>query len=577
MACTALFACVPLLTVGFQEPGERESDAGVPAPGVTVQGIVRDSLHQPVPAARVVVRHGVDGEVVAQTMSDGEGQFVLSRVTPAESGWVLIQADAPGCWSGWEYLAPGELERDVVAELRLFPGTEVRVAVRDAEGRPVPDAHVMLIRNALRDVDYREMDGTTDAEGVHVFDDCCLGDSFVRAWAPGYTMAEQRVDVQDGTGVALTLVEGGGRSAEIRLEGADEAEGVVSSWHLRPFRRGTYQPLPRPLREGSLDAGGTARLSGLPSDMDMRASVSVQGLALRARTTTTDGDPIRIVATVEEPVTFRLNGRIRCGDDPLESVRIEGRGATRVQATTDGEGRFALEVPVRPGSRPTLRLLHDELILLPPSGLEDPFYNALERVQVEAPGDEPLELRAARGLRVAGRVVYGEQRRPATRARVEVGFDRPGVSPSDHVLARGRTDSEGRFEIRGLPDPRGLPLWIRAESFRGQVRSDAVVVDPGGQHDYGALELQPSGTVEGTVRDSTGVPRVGALVWLRPPSGDIFETMTDREGRYRFVGLWPDPHRIEFFLQGEDGEREGGGTVDVAPGKTLRVDHEWDR
>jgi protocatechuate 3,4-dioxygenase beta subunit len=74
------------------------------------------------------------------------------------------------------------------------------------------------------------------------------------------------------------------------------------------------------------------------------------------------------------------------------------------------------------------------------------------------------------------------------------------------------------------------------------------------------VRLAPPATIEGTVVDAQQRPLPGVRVWLdweperNQRGGTIEEVVTDRLGRYRFVGVTPGGARLQLVI---DDERQG--------------------
>src|SRR5262245_1612705 len=64
-----------------------------------------------------------------------------------------------------------------------------------------------------------------------------------------------------------------------------------------------------------------------------------------------------------------------------------------------------------------------------------------------------------------------------------------------------------------------------------------------------ASPLTLSGAITGLVTDSSGVPQMGAAVYLFNKQERLFEkAFTDERGEFRFLGLFPDLYSVRVSL-----------------------------
>jgi protocatechuate 3,4-dioxygenase beta subunit len=191
------------------------------------------------------------------------------------------------------------------------------------------------------------------------------------------------------------------------------------------------------------------------------------------------------------------------------------------------------------------------------------------------PDKTPVELRAVADEGVlAGRVTDLEGRPLANLPVVveQIGRPKPGKSLDEHIKmnpkyrSRGTTalfdldsvsaeaagfpmrlttDKDGKFELVGVGKDRSVRITTRGETTEHlQVRVVTRALDPKlEQHGpfglHGStftLRVGPSRVIEGTVRDAkTGDPVPGMQVI--DLIGNICETVTDKDGKYRLVGV----------------------------------------
>jgi hypothetical protein len=206
-------------------------------------------------------------------------------------------------------------------------------------------------------------------------------------------------------------------------------------------------------------------------------------------------------------------------------VLRETRFEPVVQGLTDGRGRLVLDLPA--GDRWLLRI-----------GLNGHGPRCLLWKTSRVPLGVRLEPGETRTFRVVG-----PDGAPLVGAEILVYADDPHGEPA---LARVLTDVAGRATAPLAPLD---SLLVRAPGFASRLISDAL----GRKSDTIVLEAEVR--LEGIVQDERGEPIPGACVTV---IRDLYEqTVTDEEGRFRFVGLSP-----------------GGGVLDLvaekpghAPGK----------
>jgi len=91
------------------------------------------------------------------------------------------------------------------------------------------------------------------------------------------------------------------------------------------------------------------------------------------------------------------------------------------------------------------------------------------------------------------------------------------------------------------------------------------------------LKLAPAATVEGTVLDPQQKPAPGIRVWLRDwdfaksgqKSGSVVEVITDRQGRYRFLGVPPGGAWLQLLVDGEHPRDRAVEPFEVEAGKSY--------
>lgn len=167
-------------TVTLPDPGEYDVELALPGRHGGVAGTVSGPAG-PVDGATVVV-HDVRGEVVATTVTGGDGRYVVTDLSPAV---YTIVAVAPGMEpvtdsvvvdttgdTGWDASLPLPAQAGNGASAAGSGGGTLSGTARTADGRPVPEARVALLHPDGTSVAVAD----TDAEGRYTVTDLPPGD-----------------------------------------------------------------------------------------------------------------------------------------------------------------------------------------------------------------------------------------------------------------------------------------------------------------------------------------------------------------------------------------------------------------
>lgn len=148
--------------------------------------------------------------------------------------------------------------------------------------------------------------------------------------------------------------------------------------------------------------------------------------------------------------------------------------------------------------------------------------------------------------------------------------DRFGTVLSNRLVRTGRTDADGRFEIPSIA-PGKATVSVVASGYATKVHE---VDFASGRTKTIELEVEPSLTVQGVVRDAAGRPVASARVVTRSREPFGFRAAeSNASGAYALGGLAPGTTLR--FRHEQLGIAEA--RVDGAPGETIRVDVELDR
>jgi hypothetical protein len=210
------------------------------------------------------------------------------------------------------------------------------------------------------------------------------------------------------------------------------------------------------------------------------------------------------------------------------------RGEESFSATTDPSGRFAIR-GLQPGT------YHPEPIPPPGTRVQEFFPQTIELL--DARGCATFDVGLEPDGRVTGRVVDAGGR--GVRG-LTVGLRVPAAAKGAPALAthlRTLTDSDGRFEIAGVPPGRFLLVAESNQSSRvflpgvsEEANAERFEVRSGARVTVKDFRLQDVVTISGVAVDAGRVPLEGARVYLRDTSEDgvivSLPVMTDWSGRF---------------------------------------------
>jgi len=228
--------------------------------------------------------------------------MLATRIAPGGGGRLTLEAEGflPGIYANGPY---GPLGTDRVYV--LLAAASLRVHVRDAEGRPIPNAHVTVTSTAPkgeareRRWPWLEWEAVTDAEGAIVGSFAANRELEAVIGAPGY--CTQRVTASTESEAEVILQP----SARVRLSVVDDATGRALTATAELYRE---EPAPGMWCGSSEDAQG-----GLLFDRDV--GEGTYSATIRKYGWETTSVKVRVpkeLGMVEDTVRLQQRGGFRC-------------------------------------------------------------------------------------------------------------------------------------------------------------------------------------------------------------------------------------------------------------------------
>ena len=571
-------------------PGEVKMLDVALTPAVTLVGRVSDEKGQPVSGARGSIAAGAesrmgmilrvmarDGENQPAFISGPDGTFRATRLPPGTNQRLTVQHPefdrrvVPGV-----DLVPG-LPRPLSLDIVLSPGFIVSGSVKDKEGKPLEGARVGLTRAvtmtggrggnvmSFSSVDSVRPLSDTDFEGKFEFKGLSAGDYDVAVTKAGFTRNTMTAVKAGDGGSPLEVVLSPGATLSGRLVQPNGQTVTGYTVNARPASPGQTSSSTmlggRNAFNAQVDADGSFLLDGLVPGSAYDISIFGPG-EFR-------GDPKKkgVVAPAAD-VDIEVAGRGRIAGRVLDAAT--GAPVTDFEAAyTPARGGGMVVVFRGPGdnerrtpfSSPDGSFSFEEV---PPGNFDVTVWARTYQqartggITVAAGETKTVEVKAARGLAIRGRVVDAKTGRgiqDATVSASDGGAPGAGMFIMDASGASGAlTDADGRFEITDQ-GPGSYQVSARHTSFsEGSAR--VVLEDKDGAVD---VPLHSGGTIAGVVLSSQGAPLSGAEVALQGggDSGGVRfgmegqGTLTDAVGRFRFEHLTAGRYKVGATLRSE--------------------------
>lgn len=561
----------------------QQPSAPLPAATRIVEGRVLDMRGEGIPAARVwVAPRLAPDSVVARTVADGEGTFRLGKVPVRDDLRTFATADGYCTAAG-----TGDGNTTVVG---LQHAATVTGVLRNRAGKPLAGKTVVAMPNG-RVLFAVRCEATTDAEGRFVLRGVPLAPVHVCAWIPGEGIASLDHHVAADTEVALQPGDHTQTALSISVTGLPDDALAALRVGVMEQRHGDLVRLPAPLDRLQL-RDGALQLEHL-LDVEYRVTLHAPGWrfappAVRAQ----PGKGPHVAAfTATRVATTRHDLAFTAHDaagQPIAGLPVSLRPpgtSDEVRATTAADGTAMLTTTVAVGDRVWLRSVDARWALSPGATegrpLTDTLHNLRDR-NIAFDPSQTLALRFAAACSVRGRLLRTDGR-PAPFAWVELQEHRTNGWPEWSMVAYATTDRDGHFEMAGL-HPIAATLRLCSETALGTwARDDVDLGRAGTSIRVPEATLAAPATVEGVVRDANQRPvagiRVQRLDWdpaqQRQRTGNVDETLTDRDGRFRFVGVPPGDGSLRVVVDADDrpfGSRNE--MFSVAPAATAVIDLE---
>jgi hypothetical protein len=570
-----------VLAVALSAIASAQGDATTQPAMRVLEGRVVDLRGDGVPAAKVwsttVGSASIEG---TQTVADGEGFF---RVKVPAADTLQVHAAGDGTCRGL-----GFARRTTTAvRVQVHDAVTVRGVLRNRGGQPAADT-IVRAYPAGRVLRSSHAEARTGADGHFTIPGVPLGPTRVVAWLDGEGLAEAELRVAGDCDLALAPLDGATTDLRIELAGMPAEKLATASVRLLPYANGSLRELPPPLHSVRFDAEGAVQLRRLP-DHQYRVGVGAEGFVIGPDQQTAEPGKgphvLRFRATPAVATELDWNATVQGPDGkPVAGVTFVMRasnGGREARATSDADGRAVFACPLARGSKVIVYAVDDRWVV-DQTKVQDGMFGAWDRRFLDdhectVDPSTPLALRVVPACTVRGRLTRpGGQ--PAAFADVHLEERRDGRTPEWMTMASTTTDRDGVFRflrLHHLDDP----VRVMVNSVNGAVTGEPIEIAAAGTAvTVPDLQLAPPAVIEGVVRDAGQRPAPGVRVWLRDwdlakgtqRSGSVTEVITDRQGRYRFVGAPPGGAYLQ--LLDAPGERHSAQRAvepfDVEPGKT---------
>jgi hypothetical protein len=187
-----------------------------------------------------------------------------------------------------------------------------------------------------------------------------------------------------------------------------------------------------------------------------------------------------------------------------------------------------------------------------------------------------LELRAVPACTVTGQVLLADGN-PAAFVDVYIEDWSQNRWPDWMGFDQTTTARDGTFLLAGLHHIDGQ-VRVAIKGASGSACSEPFAIGSSGTTmGVPPVKLSSPAVVEGTVVDGHEHPAPGVCVWLRDwdfakgsqKSGSVVEAVTDRQGRYRFVGVPPGGAWLQLRMDDSNPKGRAVEPFEIEPGHTY--------
>lgn len=582
--------CLLALQASPQQPTTKTATTKTAT--VIIGGRVVDMRGAGVPVAEVWIKDPDNQDKsLRHTVTDAEGFFRLPRVPDARSRWVFAVADG-------YCVGSGSTNSKLLANILVHEATTIRGVVHNVAGDPVAGIAITMcpIGRTLR---RRQVSGTTDKHGQFTIERVPLGPAHVCAWVPGEGLAELAPRIRGNDELLLQASSAPTTAFAITVDGLPSVDSPEITVAWSPYRSGSYTILPPPhmrptfrgkswTAEGLPDWSYTVRLraegwSFLPSETRVKPGQGPHKFSFQAT---------RLSEPDKEDSGVRCNAVVKdANDDPVAGVPFvlrQSNGGAKATAVSDAKGGLVFDSPLAPGTKVIVIATSDHWVIDQDKTTD--MFGASDRRFVEwheciVDPQRLLQLRVVPAMNVTGRLLRHDGRAAAfTDLQLETCRDGMDIShPRWTKFAYATTDLDGDYAFKRLhhspPDVR-----IVVDSLLGSATSEPFsFAKVGDKIKVPDIKLSAPATIEGVVRDTNNKPAPGATVWLRKwdlvgnrqRSGSITEVVTDRRGRYRFLGVEIGGAYLQLVVDPKlFRHRQVVEPFDVEAGKTYTFDIE---
>lgn len=385
------------------------------------------------------------------------------------------------------------------------------VTVRDEEGAPLPNAHVISPHYVPNRRPATVV--AVDSDGRAQVQSWCGGWATVLAMAPGYIgHGESLKDLVGGAEIVLTLKPGPRRVGQVTDQFGRPVPGVEGTVRVSGWTR----PL-------DIDANGRFEVSRLGDRFERNAAFefTAPGFSTSRHHLRSPRDPLERVRAVLVPARV-VEGVVYFDDKPEEGVRVHviHRGASnQANARTDAKGRFRFET------------LREGAYKLSATGAQGKLDDYEWQLGEGATPDLRVDLSPTAVVRVT---VLDEFGRPPKQQFVTL-----GIRDFSHTTTRG-VDANGVAEFQVLPGP----VLIRVENdvYLSELRE--LVAEPRQTHDVkivqrrvAAVRVQVIGLDGKPVEPGSITVKISGPPWRRFGKGLRPHRFTDEEAKVGLMGI----------------------------------------